>query len=367
MANIILYGGSFDPIHNGHLRIANYASLKLNADVIFVPAKTPRWKEVSANEKHRLKMLKLVLKGCAPSGSRISKFEIESDAEVNYSIDTVRYYKNKYKKANLYFLIGGDQVNRFDKWKEAEEIAKLAHIVFVPRPGIILDNKIIKKYNMTNLEYFESGEVSSSEIRAGRFLDLPWEAINYIEKKRLYYIATLEKYVSEQRLLHSMEVAKLAYKIAKINKLDNPWKFYIAGLFHDIGKLSGEHQLDANEFMEKNYPEYMNLPKFAYHQFIGAYIAEHEIGINDSDILDAIKFHCTGKANMSKLGMVVYASDKIEPTRPFDSRFLINSCYKNWYQGFIDTLVDNKKYLLAHAKDIQNKLTDECFKMYIGD
>ena len=367
MANLIIYGGSFDPVHNGHLRIANYASLKLNGDVIFVPAKSPRWKKVSADSKHRLKLLKIVLKGYAPSGSMISKFELESEEEVNYSIDTVRYFRNKYKRDNLFLLIGGDQVNKFNDWKNAEEIAKLAQIVFVPRPGIILDNKIIKKYNMINLEYFESGEVSSSEIRAGRYLDLPWEAINYIEKKRLYYISKLENYVSEQRLLHSMEVAKLAYKIAKINKLDNPWKFYIAGLFHDIGKLSGEKQMDANEFMQKHYPEFVSLPKFAYHQFIGAYIAEHDLGIKDKDILDAIRFHCTGKANMSKLGMVVYASDKIEPTRPFDSRFLINSCYRNWYQGFIDTLVDNKKYLLAHAKDIQNELTDECFKMYIGD
>ena len=63
--------------------------------------------------------------------------------------------------------------------------------------------------------------------------------------------------------------------------------------------------------------------------------------------------------------MVVYASDKIEPTRGFDSSFLINSCLKNYKQGFIDTLVDNKKYLLAHNKDIENKLTDECFEMYL--
>ena len=70
---------------------------------------------------------------------------------------------------------------------------------------------------------------------------------------------------------------------------------------------------------------------------------------------------------MKRIEMVVYASDKIEPTRQFDSTWLINSCLKDWYQGFIDTLVDNKKYLLGHAKDITNKLTDACFKQYIGE
>ena len=109
------------------------------------------------------------------------------------------------------------------------------------------------------------------------------------------------------------------------------------------------------------------MPRFSYHQFIGEYILKNDFHIEDEDILNAVKFHCTGRANMSKLSMVVYAADKIEPTRSFDSRFLINSCMKNWYQGFLDTLTDNKKYLLAHAKDIENRLTDACFKMYLGD
>ena len=109
------------------------------------------------------------------------------------------------------------------------------------------------------------------------------------------------------------------------------------------------------------------MPKFAYHQFIGEYILKNDLKIEDEEILNAVKFHCTGSANMSQLGMVVYAADKIEPTRQFDSRFLINSCLKNWKQGFLDTLADNRKYLLAHAKDIENRLTDECFKMYLGD
>ena len=191
--------------------------------------------------------------------------------------------------------------------------------------------------------------------------------IHYIEENRLYYIGKISKYIAPKRLDHSIQVARLAYKIAKVNNLEQPERYYIAAIFHDVGKSNKGNEEDAIKFMEKYYPEYVDLPKFAYHQFIGEYIARNDFGIKDEEILDAIKFHCTGNSNMSKIGMVVYASDKIEPTREFDSTWLINSCLENWYQGFIDTLIDNKKYLLRHAKDITNKLTDACFKQYLGE
>ena len=367
MANYIIYGGSFDPIHNGHLRIARFASLKLNADVIFVPARSPRWKECEASAEDRLKMMKLVLRSYAPAGAQISDYELKSKSEVNYTIDTVRYFLKKYPTSKFYLLIGGDQVNKFPEWKDAAVLAELTQIVFVPRPGILISEDIVYKYNMINLNYLESGEVSSTAVRMGMSLDLPKEVQNYIEKKRLYFVKKVSEYVDEKRLNHSIEVANLSYRIAVANKLENPSRFYFTGLFHDIGKLANYGKINPEEVMNNEYSDYLDMPKFAYHQFIGEHILKNDFNIKDEEILNAVKFHCTGCANMSQLGMVVYAADKIEPTRQFDSRFLINSCMKNWKQGFLDTLEDNRKYLLAHAKDIENRLTDECFKMYLGD
>lgn len=366
MKNLIIFGGTFDPVHNAHMRIAIAASLKLNADVIFVPAKSPRWKNPLTSSEHRCKMLKLAMKN-APSGSMISDYELKSDEPINYSIDTVRYFKNKYPKAKLYFLIGADQVNRFSEWKDAEELSNLATIIFASRPKHELNEEIIKKYNMLDLNFPDSGDVSSTDIRELRSIDIPDSVREYIEENRLYYIEKLEKYLPEQRFLHSLSVAELSLKIAKMNKLEHPEKYYFAGLLHDLGKTYKTESNDSISFMNEHFPEYMDLPKFSYHQFIGAYLAEHEFGITDSEILEAIKFHCTGKKDMSSVGMVVYAADKIEPTRQFDSRWLINSCLKSWKQGFLDTLEDNRKYLKSHNKDCSNRYTDECFKMYLGD
>lgn len=364
MKNYVVFGGTFDPVHNGHLRIAKKASEKLNASLIFVPSKSPRWKSPSESANLRLEMLKIALKD-APYEYEICDFEINSKSEVNYSIDTVKYLKNLHKEDNLYLIIGADQVNKFREWKDAKDLISYARVVYVNRPGIKLDENIIKEFNMLSLDYLESGEVSSSAIRELKSVDLPLDVLKYIEKNRLYYVKKMAEIIPEKRLNHSIEVANLALEVAKVNKLEPLYKYFVAALLHDLGKTYYKDDENLFSLMKKLYPEYLDIPNFAYHQFVGEYLAKTNFGIEDPEILDAIKFHCTGKANMSDLGMVVYACDKIEPTRDFDSTWLINACMKDFKEGFLTTLEDNRKYLLGAKKDITNRLTDECFEMYL--
>ncbi len=364
MKNFVVFGGTFDPVHNGHLRICEKASEKFNASIIFVPSKAPRWKTPEETSNQRLEMLKLALKD-VNFEYEICEFELNSTSEVNYSIDTVKYLKKLHEEDNLYFLIGADQVNKFREWKDAKEISNLSNIVYVNRPGFKIDLNIIKEFNMTDLEYLKSGDVSSSAIREMKSVDLPLDVLKYIEKNRLYFVKKVADIIPEKRLNHSIEVANLALEVAKVNKLEPLEKYFFAALLHDLGKCYVKDDENLLSLMKKLYPEYLDIPNFAYHQFIGEYLAKAKLGIEDPEILDAIKFHCTGKANMSPLGMVVYACDKIEPTRDFDSTWLINACMKNWKEGFLTTLEDNRKYLLSAKKDITNRLTDECFAMYL--
>ena len=117
--------------------------------------------------------------------------------------------------------------------------------------------------------------------------------------------------------------------------------------------------------MARYFPEYISMPEFSYHQFVGAYIAQEEFGIEDVFILDAIKYHATGRALMTNLEKIIYAADKIEPTRGYDSSALIEAMKKDYEKGFIEVLKHNKEYLLGQEKDIHNPLTDECMDYYL--
>ena len=365
MESIIIYGGSFDPIHNGHLRIARAASMLLNADVVFVPSKTPRWKTPEATAKQRLEMLQLALKKDGSPAFSIDLFEMLGHSETNYSIDLVRHMALAHKNTKLYLLIGADEVNSFPNWKDPEKICELATPLYVSRPDVVIDDAVLSKYKMMRLPYEGSGPVSSSKVRNLQDIDVPLAVRDYIESNGLYYMAKLRTLLSSKRILHSVSVANLAHSIAAKNKVENYRGAYIAGLLHDCGKEMDEET--TLKIMKERFPEFADYPRWTYHQFVGAFLAETIFGIKDPAILDAIKFHATGRAHMPPLSKIIYASDKIEPTRGFDSRRLMNACYRNYYVGFMAVLSANRDYLRSKGYVVDNPSTKQCFELYLGD
>ena len=358
--NRIIFGGAFDPIHNGHINMARKAAKALHGEVIFVPARISVWKSVSAPKEDKIAMMKLALKN--ETDFSIDTYELDSEQETNYSIDTVKHFREKYPNDTLYLLIGSDQVNEFHRWKKAEEIASIAKIVFYTRPGISL-NENVKKYEMVEIDG-EGIDVSSTRIRKLLDFNLPIEVLFYIVEHDLYEgMGQLKLMLTPHRLHHSKSVAKTAYEIAVANKVESPFKAYLAGLFHDIGK---DIELKKQkELTEKHFPEYKNMPDFAFHQFAGAVLAESLFEIKDKDILEAIKYHSTGNENMCQLAKIIYASDKIEPTRGFDSSDLIRAMKNSVDEGFKIVLQANKDFLLEHEKTIDNPLTCKCFTQYL--
>ena len=161
--SIILFGGTFDPIHKGHLLVAKNALRELKADkVIFIPAKNPRWK-VPLESKHRLNMLKLGLEG--EKRVEISEIELESKAPVSYSVNTVETYRKNFPSAKIYFLMGFDQLDRLDEWHDVNKLSGLCDIVAYARPGFPKNHEAVKKYNVKVIEYAELINLSSTDIR----------------------------------------------------------------------------------------------------------------------------------------------------------------------------------------------------------
>jgi nicotinate-nucleotide adenylyltransferase len=150
MEKIIIYGGSFDPIHNGHLRLARAASLRLNADVVFVPAKDPRWKKPEASALDRVNMLHLALDHDGSGGFSLDLCEMTRPGNITYSIDTVKEFTKRYPNREFYWLIGADEVNKFPKWKSPDEMASLVHLIYIPRPGVEVDPAILRNMGLRN-------------------------------------------------------------------------------------------------------------------------------------------------------------------------------------------------------------------------
>ncbi len=133
------------------------------------------------------------------------------------------------------------------------------------------------------------------------------------------YISFLSNYIDEDRMAHSIGTARKAVKLAKIYG-ENEDKAYIAGLLHDIAKgkceqelikLAREYEIDIDEIEQSN--------SELIHGKLGARIVSELLAIDDTDILNAICWHTTGREDMSLLEKIVYIADLTEPGRQFDN------------------------------------------------
>jgi nicotinate-nucleotide adenylyltransferase len=164
MMKIGLFGGSFDPVHLGHLLVAQAAREELVLDrLFFIPAAQSPFKPDSkpTSGADRLRLLRLALAG--KTWCEVDEQELHRGG-VSYTIDTVRDYTRRFPQAQIYYLIGGDHVAKLPAWREAGELARLAEFVVVPRPGQT-DTPVSGPFRGRALKGFPLG-ISSSQVRA---------------------------------------------------------------------------------------------------------------------------------------------------------------------------------------------------------
>jgi nicotinate-nucleotide adenylyltransferase len=153
---IAILGGTFDPVHNAHLAMAEAALKHLPVrTVLFMPTGNTHYRNPAlASANDRVAMLKLALGG--KPNFRIDERELASKAS-GYTVDTLKSLKQDHPE-DLYFLMGSDQYQKLDSWRNPEEVRKLAQIVVFARPGnIVKDRKTIP---------FEPMKDSGTDIRA---------------------------------------------------------------------------------------------------------------------------------------------------------------------------------------------------------
>ena len=156
-SRIGLLGGTFDPIHNGHIAIAKTAIQQLKLDkLLLIPAGNPWQKSEFSDSKHRLEMVK-------KAGNDLEKVEV-SDIEVNktgptYTFETLQELHKKYPNSELILILGSDAVAGFDTWKEPNLVKTLARIYVVQRAGDFTQDWHFDRIQMPPIE------ISSTEIR----------------------------------------------------------------------------------------------------------------------------------------------------------------------------------------------------------
>src|SRR6266481_1244255 len=135
MQRIGLFGGTFDPIHIGHLLMADAAREELALSrLFFIPAARSPFKpdQQTAPASERLRLLRLALAG--QDWCEIDEQEIARGG-VSYTIETVTDYSRRFPGAELFYLIGADQPPQLHRWRDADQLANLAHFAVIPRPG----------------------------------------------------------------------------------------------------------------------------------------------------------------------------------------------------------------------------------------
>ncbi len=179
-----LYGGAFNPVHNGHMAVARAAIDAAKLDLlIFIPTgNAPHKKETQISRYDRYNMLLAATEG--EEKMIVSDYEINRE-EVNYSADTVEYFKSVYPEDELFFIVGDDSYNKFDSWYQPHRILENATLLVFPREGAEVKAPALAVP-------MEKVEVSSSNIREKIKMGkdcrnlLPKKVFDYIIEGNLY-------------------------------------------------------------------------------------------------------------------------------------------------------------------------------------
>ena len=339
-----VYGGTFNPIHRGHLTAARAAADALGLEkVLLIPDNLPPHKALpagSATGEDRLEMCRLTA-GEVP-GMEVLDLELRRSGP-SYTSDTLAELHAQYPDDELWLLVGSDMFLSLQEWHEPERILSLAGIAAFHRTrGDETERFAQQKANLEQiygarvalLENPDVVEISSTELRVqlaqGRGRSFLTEAVcGYVLRRVLYGTHADLKHLTPEELrpiaLSFLKPKRMPHVLGTEHEAAVLARRYgadvtsarIAALLHDCTKkLSMEEQLAMCEQYGIALDELERKNLKLLHAKTGAAIARDLFGVSD-EIYWAIYWHTTGKADMTKLEKVIYLADYIEPSRDF--------------------------------------------------
>ncbi|MDD3919750.1 MAG: nicotinate-nucleotide adenylyltransferase [Eubacteriales bacterium] len=308
-------GGTFNPIHNGHVQMAQMAlaALDLSA-VLLMTAKQPPHKAVSGavSEEHRFCMTALA----AGAAKAVTACDMElKRSGKSYTIDTVRELRQMYPESELFWIVGSDMLFDLPNWYQAQSLMQEVQFICVPRlseqGGEAQQIARLSREYGARIHLLEHSvqPVSSTDIRNRVFNAMP--VINMLPESVLWYIyqnglyfpedvaAMQEKcrsMLKESRYLHTVGVMITAIRLAKRYGVDTK-QARLAALLHDCGRSTDASALG--------------------HAEASARLAREQFGVTDEAVLQAVSRHTVAGTGMTALDQIIYLSDMIEPGRSY--------------------------------------------------
>ena len=339
MPEIGLMGGSFNPIHRGHVALARAAldSGKVER-VLFLPTGNPPHKrEGLADKFDRLRMVELAV--AHEAGMAVCREEIDRGGVI-YTVDTLAALQSKMPDCSLTYLIGADTLRALGTWRRVETVIERCKFLVMMREGETREDVIrlagLWASRGAQIDFLDARkmDISSTQIREHIRKNQPFErlvprgrgglyprarplrgkirhGVKWMKREKMAY--RLKKELDAARYAHTLGVEKTAREMAEKFGVDEE-KAALAGLLHDCAKCMPLSQMTKAAKNEKLDPV-MKESKALMHAVAGAHVAQDVYDVHDPEVLGAIRWHTTGHANMTKLEKIVYLADMIEPNR----------------------------------------------------
>ncbi len=347
MSKIGIMGGTFDPIHNGHLRLARQAYYEYRLDFVwFMPSGHPPHKKDHqiTDSAVRCQMVEAAIAGypyfCC------SDFEVKRSGDT-YTAQTLQLLRQEYPNEEFYFIIGADSLYEIENWYHPEKVMEQAILLVAGRHYQKSHKSMTEQIAYLKEKYgaaiyllhCDIYDVASAQIRSmiseGISVQayVPDPVFRYIREHHLYqyrevsmnssysadqialYRKRLKSKLAPMRYEHSLSVSYTSMCLAMRYGCDIG-KAEIAGLLHDCGKRFSDDVVLKKCLQHKiSVTEEQRRAPAVLHANYGAWLAEHKYEIHDPEILNAILYHTTGRPEMSMLEKIVYIADYIEPRR----------------------------------------------------
>jgi nicotinate-nucleotide adenylyltransferase len=340
-----IYGGTFNPIHMGHISAARFAVDYLGLDQLcLIPAGIPPHKQLASDApspEHRLAMAQLAAEAIGPQ-ARASAVELHRQGR-SYTIDTLRELKKEHQGDRLYLLMGADMFLAFQNWRSPGEIAGLCTLCAFGRSEADTEElfAVQRDYlhrtfgaEVVTLVLPHITDISSTCLRGslerggGReYLDPA--VYGYILRKGLYGVRSDLKrlgledlrcaalsMLSRRRVPHVLGTEETAASLARRWGSDET-SARRAALLHDCTKkFDREQHLAVCRLYDIELDQEERQEEKLLHALTGAAVARYEFGLTPEEV-SAIRWHTTGRAGMTTLEKIIYLADYIEPNRDF--------------------------------------------------